>query len=66
MRRLADLALLSGALTLASCGISTDYRDIKPRYEVRNAPVPVPKPRAKPESIKRKAEAVKPQVKTTP
>lgn len=62
-RRLADLALLSGVLLLASCGISTDYRDIKPKYEVRNAPVPVPKPRAKPASIKKKAEAVKPQPK---
>ncbi|MCH8201707.1 MAG: M23 family metallopeptidase [Proteobacteria bacterium] len=62
-RRLAKLAMLLSILTLPACGISSDYRNIKPKYEVRNAPIPVPKPRSKPASIINRASDA-PVVKT--
>lgn len=50
-RQFGRIVVLASLLALPACGISSDYRDIRPRYEVRNAPIPVPKPRPKPASI---------------
>lgn len=57
--RLFKPAALALLLLLPGCGLSGDYRDIRPRYEVRNAPIPVPKPRDKPSSIIKQAEAAR-------
>jgi murein DD-endopeptidase MepM/ murein hydrolase activator NlpD len=50
-RQLGRIVVLICLLAVPACGISGDYRNIKPKYDVRNAPIPVPKPRAKPASI---------------
>lgn len=42
------VAGLACLLALPACSAPYDYRNIKPRHEVRNSPVPVPWPRVKP------------------
>lgn len=62
-RQFGRIVVLASLLALPACGISSDYRNIKPRYEVRNAPIPVPKPRPKPASIINRASGA-PVVRT--
>lgn len=65
LRPLGVVVLAS--MVLASC--ATDYRNIRPRHEVHNAPIPVPWPRIKPKPppkvISRPARSVVAPAKTS-
>lgn len=50
----SGICIFLTAVLLAGC-VTTDYRNIRPKNEVRNAPIPVPWPKSKP-SAPRKAE----------
>lgn len=60
-----ERAILLCFVLLAACAAPYDYRNIDPRWTIRNSPIPVPKPQAKPTPPTRYAQVATP-VKPAP
>lgn len=58
--------LAAFAVGLGACATSYDYRNIQPTWAVRNSPIPVPYPKAKPATRVAKASVVSRKAMWTP